>query len=269
MGNFFNPDSGVMRALGKLADLLILNVLTVILCLPVFTAGAAFTAMHYVLYQMVKDEESYVAKTFFREFKANFKKATLEWLIALAIAAVLAGDFYLMRHYPAYFPAFLTVIFYLLAFIVLAVFLYVFPLTAKFENTIRGTFHNALLIVPGFFPRTLGIAAAHIVTFFCFYRFRQILPLAFVYCFTAPGFISAFLYRPIFEKIAAHSASKKAAETSATDACPVSQKAAETSATDACSAFQKTAEASATDTRSASPDVFDASDENSDKKSAT
>ncbi len=49
MDKLFNLDSPVMRALNKMADLLWLNVLTVLLCIPVITGGAALTAMHYNL----------------------------------------------------------------------------------------------------------------------------------------------------------------------------------------------------------------------------
>ena len=44
----FNLDSPVMVFLSKVANLMILNVLTIICCIPIFTAGAAITALYYV-----------------------------------------------------------------------------------------------------------------------------------------------------------------------------------------------------------------------------
>ena len=49
MGKLFNIDSPVMRFLGKVADLMILNLVTLLCCIPVVTIGASLTAMHYVL----------------------------------------------------------------------------------------------------------------------------------------------------------------------------------------------------------------------------
>ena len=58
MGKLFNIDSPVMRFLGKVADLMILNLVTLLCCIPVVTIGASLTAMHYVLLKMVRNEES-------------------------------------------------------------------------------------------------------------------------------------------------------------------------------------------------------------------
>ena len=68
MGKFFDMDSPVMRTLNKVADLMWLNILTLVCCLPVITAGASITAMHYVLLKMVRNEESYITKDFFKSF---------------------------------------------------------------------------------------------------------------------------------------------------------------------------------------------------------
>ena len=78
---FFNLDSPVMQALGKMADLMWLNILTLICCIPVVTAGASLTAMHYMALKIVRNEECYITKGFFKSFKENFKQATLIWLL--------------------------------------------------------------------------------------------------------------------------------------------------------------------------------------------
>ena len=44
----FDLDSPLMNVLNKMADLMWLNILTLICCIPVITAGAALTSMHYV-----------------------------------------------------------------------------------------------------------------------------------------------------------------------------------------------------------------------------
>ena len=43
--SFFNLDSPVMRFLTKVADLIILNILFLICCIPIVTIGAASTAL--------------------------------------------------------------------------------------------------------------------------------------------------------------------------------------------------------------------------------
>ena len=56
MSNFFNMDNGLFRALGKLADLMILNILFLVCSLPIFTIGASFTAMYYVTLKLAENE---------------------------------------------------------------------------------------------------------------------------------------------------------------------------------------------------------------------
>ena len=80
MSNFFNMDNGLFRALGKLADLMLLNILFLVCSLPIFTIGASFTAMYYVTLKLAENEEGYIARGFLKSFKQNFKQATIIWL---------------------------------------------------------------------------------------------------------------------------------------------------------------------------------------------
>ena len=78
--NIFNPDSPIMRFLSRLFDLIVLNALFIICCLPVVTIGASITAMYSVTLKMIRNEECYIVRGFFSSFKKNFKTATLLWI---------------------------------------------------------------------------------------------------------------------------------------------------------------------------------------------
>ena len=69
MGRFFNLDSPVMVALTKMADLIIVNLLAFFCCLPIITVGASMTALHYVALKIVRDEECYIVKGFFKSLE--------------------------------------------------------------------------------------------------------------------------------------------------------------------------------------------------------
>ena len=60
-----------------------LNLLWLVCCIPVFTAGAATTAVYYVTLKLVRDEDDSTIKSFFRSFIQNFKQATAIWLSIL------------------------------------------------------------------------------------------------------------------------------------------------------------------------------------------
>ena len=87
--NIFKFDSPVMQFMAKVADMIILNILTLVLSIPIVTFGAAYTAKYYVSMKIIRGEESTVFKPYFKAFKDNFKQATLIWMIQLIILVLV------------------------------------------------------------------------------------------------------------------------------------------------------------------------------------
>ena len=81
MDRLFNMDNKFFTVMGRVADLIMLNVVFLICCLPIVTIGASLTALHYVTLKMARNEESYIIRSFFKSFKQNFKQATVINLI--------------------------------------------------------------------------------------------------------------------------------------------------------------------------------------------
>ena len=92
MNRFFNMDNKFFVFMGRVADLILLNILCILCCIPIVTAGASITALYYVTLKMARDEESYIIRSFFRSFKQNFKQATIINVILLLTGAVLFID---------------------------------------------------------------------------------------------------------------------------------------------------------------------------------
>ena len=90
----FNYDNPVWRFIGKLGDLILLNILWIVCSIPIVTAGAATTAVYYVTLKLVRDENDGTIKNFFHSFKENFVQSTIIWVILLAAGALLAFDFW-------------------------------------------------------------------------------------------------------------------------------------------------------------------------------
>ena len=102
MSNLFNPDNKFFTFMGRVADLMILNILCIICCIPVITVGPAITAMFYVTLKMARNEESYVIRGFFHSFKQNFRQGVIIHLIMLVVGAVLLFDLYFTRQMSVY-----------------------------------------------------------------------------------------------------------------------------------------------------------------------
>ena len=152
-------DNVVMRALGKIGDMICLNVMWLICCIPIITIGASTTALYTVMLRMVKNEEGYIFRGFLKAFKSNFKQSTLIWLILLLLGIVWTVDFRVAGFMPGMAGIILSAIFLALGFILLSVMIYIFPLTARYENGIKATFKNALILTVARLPYTLAMDA--------------------------------------------------------------------------------------------------------------
>lgn len=161
MPKFFNPDSPLMRFLTKLADLMILNLLFLLSCIPVVTIGAAWTAMYYVTLKMVRDEEDSIIRGFFRAFRRNWKQATILWLMVLGLGAVMVLDIrFLNAMGDSATAAAMKTAVEILGVLGLMVLQYLFPGLARFEASTGNTLKNACLLAVGNLPKTLLLSGA-------------------------------------------------------------------------------------------------------------
>lgn len=159
-------DNVVMRALGKIGDMICLNVMWLICCIPIITIGASTTALYTVMLRMVKNEEGYIFRGFLKAFKSNFKQSTLIWLILLLLGIVWTVDFRVAGFIPGMAGIILSAIFLALGFILLSVMIYIFPLTARYENGIKATFKNALILTVAKLPYTFLMVAIVVAAVF-------------------------------------------------------------------------------------------------------
>lgn len=141
--------------MGRVADLVILNLLCVVCCLPVVTAGASVTAMFYVTLKMARNEESYILRSFFKSFKENFKQAAIINIIMLLAAIMLYFDLSISRNIEGTLGTVMVFVFMVILLLYLMLFIYIYPVLAKFYNSIRNTFTNAFLMSIRHLPYTL------------------------------------------------------------------------------------------------------------------
>lgn len=155
----FNIDGPLFQKMSRAADMMILNLLFILCCLPIVTIGAAITALCYVMLKMRDQEEGYITRSFFRSLKENFRQSTVIWLVLAVFAAILGMDFYLVNGMEGTFGTLMRLTVYLGTLIWLMVFVYVFPLQSRFYNTVFRTMKNALLLSLAQLPRTFGMIA--------------------------------------------------------------------------------------------------------------
>ena len=143
--SIFAQEGKLARFLNRLGDLIWLNVLTMVFCIPVVTAGAAVTAMYQVSLRMVKNEEGKIGASFLQGFKENFRQSTLIWLIGGGISAFLALDIRLLGQVSYSFVRPYKILLFVLLLFVLMFTVFALVTAARFENTLKNTLKNGIL----------------------------------------------------------------------------------------------------------------------------
>lgn len=202
----FNMDNAVWRAMAKVADLVIANLLFLVCSIPIVTIGASMTALYTVTLKMVDKSGGYVSKDFWSAFKSNFKQSTIIWLIMLAVGVFIAGDYYLVSQMVATVGKAVKYIVLILAFLYFMIISYVFPLQSKFENTIVRTITNAAMMsIAHLVPWTILITLVNVLPVFSLLGSVElfidiILPVMILLGFSTIAWLNSFMFQKVFAR---------------------------------------------------------------------
>ena len=200
MNKLFNYDSKFMQMMNKFADLMFLNLITVICCIPIITIGPAITAMHYVLLKMYRNEGGYMVKNYFKSFKENFLQSMVLGVIYVLIAVVVFVDIVYIRQMP---DVSLVIEIVVIVAAVLSAFSYVwvFPLQCRYENKIRTTVKNSFMVGALNFTKSIMMILISFLPILVLLWTNAAVPIIFMLGLTVPGYIQAMLYSPVFDKM--------------------------------------------------------------------
>ena len=149
MRRLLDINNPIMRFLTAMFDIMALSVLWVVFSLPIFTMGAASTALYSAAYHHVRKGEDYLWNSFFSAFKENFKRSTLTWLVALAILGFLGADALLLRSLILQGYSFGWFYGVTLALVVLALTwtVYLAAYAARFNGTVKEVLRYSFMLL--------------------------------------------------------------------------------------------------------------------------
>lgn len=205
MRKFFSPDSIAMRFLTLLCNLMYINLLFMICSIPVFTIGAATTAMYNTLFKMLHGDDPFIGKTFFKAFRTNFKQSTLMWLPISLFELFLISGLYVTLYIldPMYkalqYPLSIAV------FLLICISNYIFPQIALFKQDNSTTLKNAVLLAISNFPTTIFMIAVPVILYLIAGLSGEktvlIFSLLIFMGFASIAYYNAALLRRIFNKV--------------------------------------------------------------------
>lgn len=213
MNTIFDPDSWLMQFLNRFSTLVILNFLFLFTCIPIFTIGAALTAMYDVVFRMDTEREGKLVSTYFRSFAANFKQSTPVWLLFVLLIAASCTNAVIFSNMDGTFGYLLFLISMVILINAMLVLGYVFPLISQFDNSMGNTLKNALLLSIANLPRTLIMAVINCfpwaLMFMHLYTFVKIGFIWFVLYFAAAAYINSRLLMKVFDPLRIQASSSK------------------------------------------------------------
>ncbi len=169
----FNLDNKFFQALGKLVDCMALSALWLVCSLPIVTFGASTSALYYAIHKSVRGNRGYMTKNFFHAFTKGFKQSTLSWLILLVVQIVLGMDAYITFQTLKTGNKMGVFFYFFLIMIVFSIIwaCYLFPYAARFEDGVKATMKNALLMMIIHLPWSLLILVLFAVAAIAVYVF--------------------------------------------------------------------------------------------------
>ena len=140
MGNLFNMDNAFFRFMGKLFDVVALNLVFIIVCIPIVTIGPAISALYYASVKSIRRDRSYPIKEFFKAFKRDFKQSFIVGLILVLAAAIIYVDIRFVVDYIKNDFIAMRYVYLVIGLVISFISVYIFPLISRFSLKISGLF---------------------------------------------------------------------------------------------------------------------------------
>ena len=148
--SLFSADNKLIQFIDKYVDFMLLQLLTAVCCLPIFTIGPAYTAKYYTSMKLARGEAPNVLKSFMKAVKENFRQGILLELPAVPAILILIVDWYLTGStYLGAFTYVLVSVMIVVTFVVYMVYAFAFPLLARYNAGTGRILKSALTVGMG------------------------------------------------------------------------------------------------------------------------
>ena len=191
-------DGRIFRFAAKVSNLFLLNILWLIFSIPIITMGAATSAVYYITLKMVKNEEGYIIKDFWYAFRQNLKQGIMIEFVLLVGGIILLGDIWYFLHLGNIFGYIFAAIFSIGLTIYVLTLIFIFPLLAKYSNTVFGTLKNAVLMSLTHLPSSIALAVLLIIMLYGFYVSVHLMIIFSVIGASGYAYFGSILFRSIF-----------------------------------------------------------------------
>lgn len=166
MKRVFGMDAPLVQTLARIGRLVILNLLFLFTCIPVFTVGASCSALSAVLFHGLGEGS---VKSYFSYWRRDFKEATLAFLALAAVGLIIFFDYCLSRSGVGQRFTVFSGVLLAFGFLVLMTACCVFPLISLVKDSTRNILFSAVRLMLGNLHRVFLPAFLWLVPFLLLY----------------------------------------------------------------------------------------------------
>lgn len=146
MDALFRINEMIFALFSKFFRFLLITLLWIVCSIPLFTLGAATSALHYAAQKIIQEDDSKLIQKFFGAFKQNFRQGTALTLIYAVLMALLYFDFVVCFQLPEAMVSTMLAFVTLVAFMMIIFMQYSFALLARYNNTVMQNLKNAFFL---------------------------------------------------------------------------------------------------------------------------
>ena len=126
------PEGNIVYFMTKAGQVIILNIIWLLTCIPIFTIGTATTSFYYAMMKNIRRNRSYPIVEYFASFKRTFISGSILTLCIGIWLFLLYHLYEIAMIQPVETSVFLSRIYLVLAILTLAVAIYLFPVLSRF-----------------------------------------------------------------------------------------------------------------------------------------
>lgn len=208
MKRFFDNENPIMSLLSSAFDLIVLNVITILGCIPIVTIGASVTAAHHAALKLRRCEGS-VIKNYLKSFKENLIQSSILWIAFLIYLAVNYLTFITLSTGEGTFPMILQGVLIASSVFAVCLMLWVFPLQSKFVNSVFKTVRLAFFLNFKYLFRTVLMLIFAALPFLISLR---LFSLFLLFGLSVPIYLCSACYDKLFRRFEAAVIEKNNAE---------------------------------------------------------
>lgn len=197
MGGIFSMDGPLFTGINKLVDTVFLSLLWVLFSIPLFTIGAATSAVYATANKTLRHERGYVFAQFWASFKSCFKQGTLAWLICVAVAAIVILDIRAINFVLQGTAGMLyKFVFIFISLVLMLLMQFLFPYIARFTSPFKNVIKNSMIMAIRHLPWTILLLVFSVICVLACY----ILPILMFVIPAIWGIVSSLIIERIFRR---------------------------------------------------------------------